>query len=267
MRIGPLNVSLQQRRRVSGGGLESLIRFTCPICGAFNEVGSEGMGREVADCVGCRSTVRFRSIVFHLLRELGIRAASLADAEPDAGITGIGLSDWVGYAKPLGKKFLYTNTRFDAEPRLDITHPETRFHGTCDFLIASDVFEHVLPPVARAFTGAAQVLKTNGVLLLTVPFIPDAETVEHYPDATGYHVASGGAVSIETAGQTYRAEDPRFHGGLGATLEMRLFGSTGLRRSLEDAGFVDITFHYESCLSAGILHTDLHSVPVTARKR
>src|SRR5208337_5051049 len=85
------------------------------------------------------------------------------------------LSDWGGYAAPLALKYRYRNTFFHSEPKLDITNPPDSMRGSLDFLISSDVFEHVLPPVSKAFAGAFDVLKPGGHLILSAPSSPDFE--------------------------------------------------------------------------------------------
>ena len=39
----------------------------------------------------------------------------------------------------------YTNTWYDMEPSLDITNVSPIHHGKYDFIISSEVFEHVAP--------------------------------------------------------------------------------------------------------------------------
>ena len=58
-------------------------------------------------------------------------------------------------------------------------------YGTYDFILSSDVFEHVAPPVERAFEEAFRLLKPNGFLCITVPSVAD-DTVEYYPDLHEY---------------------------------------------------------------------------------
>jgi len=55
------------------------------------------------------------------------------------------------------------------QPYLDITQPHPDQYGTYDFILSSDVFEHVAIPVERAFEEAFRLLKPHGVLCITVP--------------------------------------------------------------------------------------------------
>ena len=85
--------------------------------------------------------------------------------------------------EPAGK-FDYINTFYDREPRIDITEPHPDRHGTYDFILSSDVFEHIGVPVERAFDEVYKLLKPHGVLCLTVPFSLKEQTVEHFPELT-----------------------------------------------------------------------------------
>ncbi|MGA2436678.1 MAG: hypothetical protein ABSG25_15490, partial [Bryobacteraceae bacterium] len=85
-------------------------------------------------------------------------------------VKGIGLTDPACLAITLAQRFTYRNTFLHAEPRLDIRTGSSPV-GELDFLIASEVFEHVEPPVASAFRNVASLLRRSGVLLLTVPWV------------------------------------------------------------------------------------------------
>lgn len=270
MKLGKLRISWAKnevRERATSSLPDSLINFCCSVCGFMQSVPSRELERERPSCEGCGSTVRFRAVARHLIRSLQFGASALAQLPPQKNIVGVGLSDWAGYSELLSEKFSYTNTYFHAPPQLDICRPPDSMAGTCDFVISSDVFEHVMPPVSNAFEGAAKLLRSGGVLVLTVPFVPGARTLEHYPEAVGYHVDDDGSVWIESANSRVRADRPVFHGGPGSTLEMRVFGSIDLIANLEAAGFTDIVVHAEADLEAGIIHRDLFSLPITARKR
>lgn len=180
--------------------------------------------------------------MIHLL-SVGLFGESrmLLDFPYDRSIPGIGLSDWPGYAGPLAERLGYRNTFYHQRPRLDITQPPAELLGSLDFVIASDVFEHVKPPVDRAFAGAAALLKPGGVLVFSVPYGFDAATIEHYPDLHDFEVRQEGGryvpVNRTRDGQVQTFPDPVFHGGPGQTLELRLFCLDDIRRLADAAGF------------------------------
>jgi SAM-dependent methyltransferase len=57
---------------------------------------------------------------------------------------------------------------------------ETEF-GKYDFVICSDVFEHVASPVERSFNSLARLLKPSGVLIVTALYTLAEGTIEHFP--------------------------------------------------------------------------------------
>lgn len=248
---------------------DTVMSFRCNLCGTANDVALSALTRETPSCAGCGSTVRFRSIAQLLVHELYGRNVALPDLPPRRSLTGIGLSDAPAYALPLAEKLAYTNTFFHAEPRLDITEVPDAMAGSCDFLIASDVFEHVVPPVARAFAHARRILKPGGVFVCTVPFSLNDDTVEHFPDLHEFRV-----VEEQGTWQLHnRTADGRlqtfgnlvFHGGPGSTLEMRVFSLAGLKRAFAAAGFRRVRVASEPYLPFGIVWLDRWSVPLVAR--
>ena len=65
-------------------------------------------------------------------------------------LRGLGTSDSSQYAKRLTEVFDYRNTFYDREPRFDLGIPSEE-SNTYDFLLSSDVLEHVAPPIEQAF--------------------------------------------------------------------------------------------------------------------
>ena len=246
-----------------------MISFTCNICGSDNTV--EALDSEPSSCAGCGSNVRLRAMLYMLSKELFGEALVLPDFPPLTAIRGIGLSDQRSYATALAKKLDYTNTYYDREPRLDITEPHPERYGTYDFILSSDVFEHISVPVERAFEEACRLLKPNGVLCLTVPSTLEHETVEHFPDLHRYAVVdlAGSLVLInrKADGALEIRDNLMFHGGVGATLEMRLFSQKDLERKLIAAGFETVVFQTEPVPRFGIEFEGKWSLPLVARKR
>jgi SAM-dependent methyltransferase len=246
-----------------------LIPFTCNICGQPGRALADRFDREISACP-CGSTVRVRSAVHWLSVALFGRSIPLPEFPHDPSITGIGLSDWSGYADALAERLGYRNTWFHIEPRVDITAPPEGLLGSLDFLISSDVFEHVPPPVDRAFQGAAALLKPGGWLVLTVPYKLTAETAEHYPEMQDFAVAELGGrrcvVVLNRNGSLMLDPEPVFHGGAGVTLEMRMLSENDVLAHLASAGFEDVQIKCEDVPEWGIYHKRDFELPILARK-
>jgi SAM-dependent methyltransferase len=181
------------------------------------------------------------------------------------------MSDWEGYATKLAEKFSYTNTYYHKEPRLDIAQPVRGILvQSSDFVISSEVFEHVAPPVLRAFQNTFEILKPGGVLVLTVPYGNGPDTVEHFPDLYDFKIIEDKGTyrlqNLTRAGEVQEFHDLVFHGGAGATLEMRIFSETALLRHLAEAGFEEIAVHREPDFAHGIWWPEPWSLPLTARR-
>jgi SAM-dependent methyltransferase len=184
-------------------------------------------------------------------------------------VRGIGLSDWAGYAGGLKQKTDYLATFYHQEPRFDVTAPPLEHIGKFDYLISSDVFEHVEYPPERAFDGAFKVLKSGGSLVLTVPFGNGQETVEHFPDLNIYRIVDldGEHVLLNKRrdGGIETHRNLVFHGGPGATLEMRVFCRKDVVAQLRKAGFMQIHIMEENMLQWGIIHNVPWGLPILAR--
>ncbi len=248
---------------------KSLVSFRCNICGKPNTVRLENIHREKVSCERCESTVRFRAMVDLLITALFGSDLRLDEIPVRKDIKGIGLSDSPIYASALAEKFDYTNTYYHCEPRVDITDPPAHLAGKHDFLISSDVFEHVMPPVSRAFSNARRLLKPNGVFIFTVPFEEKPDTIEHYPELFDYRICEKKGrwtLHNRTAdGRFQTFSNLVFHGGPGETLEMRMFSRRGLEREFAQAGFKDVRVISEPCLPHGIIWPEAWSVPIVAR--
>jgi SAM-dependent methyltransferase len=208
-------------------------------------------------------------MIYLLSAELLADGLTLPDFPRIRAIKGIGLSDDASYAVPLAGKFDYTNTFYDREPYLDITKPDPTLYGTYDFILSSDVFEHVPAPVERTFEQCHKLLKTGGFLCITVPSSLDENTVEHYPDLHEYAIVPLGdervLVNRKKDGTLEIHDRLVFHGGHGATLELRAFSRRQLTESLRNAGFSEVAFQDDSVERFGIILQGW-SRPLVARK-
>ena len=160
------------------------VEFVCNVCGRpciFQR--AHYVDPELPSCPACGSNVRLRWLVYRLSRELFGSSMLLPEFPIRKSIAGIGLTDPESIASALAARFTYRNTYLTSEPRLDITRDASPL-GPLDFLIASEVFEHIEPPVERAFANASRLLKPAGVLLLSVPWVwggdPDTAIPELY---------------------------------------------------------------------------------------
>jgi SAM-dependent methyltransferase len=249
-----------------------MLAFTCNVCGEPREAEEARLldPAQPPTCEGCGSNVRARAIVHLLSIELFGTSLPLPDFPSLQTLRGLGLSDWAGYADRLEDLFSYRNTFYNLEPRFDITQEHPQDHGRYDFVIASEVFEHVRPPVEGALAEARRLLAPGGRLILSVPYSLDERTVERFPSLHRFTVAEieGAPVLVNRRadGGLEAFEGLVFHRGLksaDAALEVRVFSRSGLERALRDAGFANVTFCGESCLRYGILHHEW-SQPVVA---
>ncbi|MEO6872705.1 MAG: methyltransferase domain-containing protein [Chthoniobacterales bacterium] len=245
--------------------------FQCNICGAPVDFPLESLGRETPSCPVCRSTPRVRSVVDILARHFFGHSLTLPDFPTRPEVRGLGLTDSNNYASRLVAKFDYENTFLHTEPQFDITAPLTSDRiAAYDFVIASEIFEHVLPPVARAFDNTFQLLKPGGLFVLTVPYGILPETIEHFPELHEFTIDELHGKYVLTnytrQGVVQRFDNLIFHGGPGSTLEMRVFAEVDLNRLLLAAGFTDIMFHMEPLLPYGITWPGTWSRPISARR-
>lgn len=245
--------------------------FRCNICGKPSLTDVRRLTREAATCRVCSSTPRARAIIRVLSTELFGENLLLPDFPLRREIRGLGMTDWEGYAIKLAEKFDYRNTYYHQEPKLDVSAASiaSKLMGN-DFIISSDVFEHVAPPVSRAFENVWKMLKPGGLLVLTVPYGTQAETVEHFPELNEFSIVKKeGSFVLRNktkAGVVQEFSDLVFHGGPGSTLEMRVFSETALIQHLKDAGFLDIKVHRTADLVHGIWWPEPWALPISARK-
>jgi len=265
----PTGSSTHPHGAAAGDGPDAPVAFRCNLCGTHNVVPRAQLQRETPSCSRCGSTVRFRAMGHLLTTALFGEGIALVDLPTRKDIVGIGLSDADAYAAPLAKKLGYTNTWFHTEPRVDIANVPAGIGARYDFLIASDVFEHVAPPVSRAFANARRILKPGGVFVFTVPFALEGDTVEHFPWLHDFRVVEeNGRWTLHNRTADGRDEtytDLVFHGGPGTTLEMRLFSLPALEREFAQAGFSSVRVAAEPCLAHGIVWPEPWSVPLVAR--
>jgi SAM-dependent methyltransferase len=218
--------------------------FTCNICNA--RCNAETLDRELSTCDECGSNVRFRWIVHALSTNLFGQSLVLKDFAVRKKIRGIGMSDFLRIADVLSNRFDYKNTCYHHEPRFDIMAPPPGEKYDFDFIVASEVFEHVRPPIQTAFNNLAALLKPNGFVVFSSPWESEGDTLEHFPNLHDWDLVrlrSGYVLVNRTPeGSLETFENLDFHGGPGSVLEMRVFSKTGLVANCSAAGFTEICF-------------------------
>ncbi len=243
-----------------------MVCFTCNICGAYNEI--EHFASERATCA-CGSNVRLRALIHLLSMELFGRSLPLPAFPAMKAIRGLGMSDKDCCNALLAEKFDYTNTFYDREPRLDFTEVHPELAGHYDFILSADVLEHIAPPVERALEEARRMLKPRGFLGVTVFCNPADHLREHFPGLHEFRIVPLGGSSVlinrRADGTLEIREDLTFHGGSGATLEMREYGASALGAQLVGAGFRAVHFLTENVPESGILFDHDTSQPLIAR--
>lgn len=248
----------------------TIVSFTCNVCGAENVASPEPLEREQASCPECQSSVRLRALIALLSQEIFGLQLTLPEFPKLKGIRGLGMSDTPQAAERLAEKFDYTNTFYHQSPRFDVTNPDPADHGRYDFILSSEVMEHVPPPVEASFANLHALLKPAGILLLTTPYNIGGATEEHFPDLHHFTLATLAGeiilVNRRRDGRIETYENLLFHGGHGSTLEMRAFTESSLRAAILSAGFDQVHFAAEDYPEYGIHHAETWSLPIAARK-
>jgi SAM-dependent methyltransferase len=217
--------------------------------------------------------MRFRSIALVLSRALFGMDLKLCDFPSLKSVRGLGISDSDTYSGRLEQHFSYTNTFYHREPAMDLTSdpagPNEAEFGKYDFVICSEVLEHVPAPVDRAFKTLARLLKPAGLLILTAPYSLANQTVEHFAnlDATGLVEIDGRMVLVNRSPDgSYQVFDQlSFHGGQGSTLEMRIFSESDIRARLASVG-LQVRFDATGSREFGVHYSGPCSLPMVAAR-
>ncbi len=124
-------------------------------------------------------------MVLGVLQSLGYSNTALKDAREDWSIRGLGTSDDIKIAKQLVNKFDYVNTYYHKGPKLDLTSVDPQWRECAQFVICSDVLEHVPPPTHSALEGLFSVVASGGAAIISIPYTTADTTVEFYLNLSG----------------------------------------------------------------------------------
>lgn len=135
----------------------------------------------------------------------------------------------------------YQNFHYHQEPKLDITQVPLNLYSSADIVSCTEVLEHVAPPVDLAFSGLRKLLKKNGILVLSVPHSDSSGVhLEHFPEMTNVQLIldeKPRLVGTLKDGKWKEFSNLIFHGGVGFTLEYRVFSFQSLKKEILDSGF------------------------------
>lgn len=274
MRLGPLDI--RWGRPDSGAELipepavaAGTLTYRCNICAEEQHCRMDELRRDQASCTVCGSSGRWRAVAATLIRELFGRSIDLPELPNRPELRGLGIGDWPSYADVLAVKTDYRNTFFEREPRLDIHRVDEELFGSFDYLVSSDVFEHVDPPIEAAFATVHRLLRPGGIFVLTVPYRLDGPTEEHFPDLHDYRLIKRSDRWVlenrTVEGNLQVFDELVFHGGYGNTLELRHFSLPSLRELLSGAGFSAVEVHDQPFFEHGIYWPEGTSYPLVAR--
>jgi SAM-dependent methyltransferase len=247
------------------------MQFVCNVCGHPNQSEAVRLDRETPSCSSCASNVRTRGLIHALSMEIFGTSLALPDFPRVKSLRGLGTSDSSQYADRLAAKLDYRNTFHNREPRFDVADPGPEHTGQYDFLISSEVLEHVVPPALGAFENVYRTLKPHGVLVFTVPYSLELTMAEHFPELHEFGLTQlGGRVHLVNRsldGKVQVFDNLVFHrDGSGASLEMREFNESGLKELLTGAGFQSVRVYTEDYAAFGIVNSESWSLPIVARK-
>ena len=183
-----------------------------------------------------------RSVALAVTVGLGLPLRPLLEQTPDWSRLGLGCSDDIRLAAVLSSRFRYVNTYLDEFPDLDLSTPPSSTLERFEFVVASDVLEHTLPPVSKAAEGLFAMLKPGGFAVVSVPVgSDDGPCEEYYPGLSRWSVDRSGFINwVDQEGSRHTDEHPEWHGGSGRTLAFRQFTSESLLQLLVDAGFDEV---------------------------
>lgn len=131
---------------------------------------------------------------------------------------------------------IYIPTYLDEFPNLDLLDIPNSSIGKFDIILCSEILEHVFD-LPKALDGISKLLKESGVAVVSFP-MRDGITIEHYPEIASYRLnqISEGITWVSRSGGIHIDKSPKFHGGPGNNLEIRLIGNQSLDTELEVAG-------------------------------
>jgi SAM-dependent methyltransferase len=221
--------------------------FFCVACFRPSKTRKGTFGREGANCFWCNATSRDRAMLLNIHYAFFSKLLKNPRTIPNI----IGISDGYLIEKILktAYKSHYQNYQYHQEPKLDITQVPLNLYSSADIVSCTEVLEHVAPPVDLAFSGLRKLLRKNGTLVLSVPHSDSTGVhLEHFPEMTNAQLIldeKPRLVGILKNGKKAEFSKLIFHGGVGFTLEYRVFSFHSLKEELLDSGFTEYRLNHD----------------------
>lgn len=172
---------------------------------------------------------------------LGKQQRPLVSVPPDWSLRGLFLSDSPDFFAFFSRKWDVSNVFYHKYPVLDLFSVPDAAKKSFNFVVCSDVLEHVGGSPLAALEGLRALLKPGGAAVVTVPIGDPVETVEHYPGMVDYKVLDGPAVQWRDESGTVTVDNnPEMHGGDGLVVAFRRFGKSEFENQVVAAGFTCI---------------------------
>jgi len=212
-------------------------RWQCLACGCVNNP-VESTSTESQTCHACSATWRDRVVLGAVLVGLEVGLFPLPSLAPDWSRTGLGIADAQAVAAPLASRFDYVNGHFHRYPYLDLRAVPMDLEGRAEFVICSEVLEHVEPPVQVAIDGLARLLRPGGFVVITVPEVGLREPGEYYPGLNEWAPREDHSLDWHSNDGWHYDPDPEWHGGAGLTLTFRRWTDVELDTAIDASGLM-----------------------------
>jgi hypothetical protein len=215
--------------------------FFCVACLRPSKAKKGTFGREGANCFWCNATSRDRAMLLNIHYAFFSKLLKNPRSVPKI----IGVSDGHLIEKILKTvyKSHYQNYHYHQEPKLDITQVPLNLYSSADIVSCTEVLEHVAPPVDLAFSGLRKLLRKNGTIVLSVPHSDSTGVhLEHFPEMTDAQLIldeKPRLVGNLKNGKKAEFSNLIFHGGVGFTLEYRVFSFHSLKKEILGSGFTE----------------------------
>ena len=109
-----------------------------------------------------------------------------------------------------------------------------------EFVICSDVLEHIDTELDLAVCGLRNLLNRNGFAVISVPISADVGHLEFYPNLRSFSIKDDVVGWDDKNNKSHEDINPEFHGGRGQNLAFRRFSDESIKELIMRNGFLAI---------------------------